>query len=214
MKLRLVRHGETTGNAEGRLQGHADFPLSDNGNQQALALANRMRCEQYVPTHTYSSPLRRTADTARIATAYLDTQIIYWDDLMEYDVGIVSGLTLEEIAIQHPQIDIELELSRQFSGVKESESLAARRRRATRVVDAIIGQHEQKDSVLVVSHGGFIQQVIAVLLGTTRTWGFSVWNTAVFDFSIDMLEWTGSEKTKISTEFFRIERFNDASHLD
>jgi len=173
-----------------------------------------MRCEQYVPTHTYSSPLRRTADTARIATAYLDTQIIYWDDLMEYDVGIVSGLTLEEIAIQHPQIDIELELSRQFSGVKESESLDARRRRATRVVDAIIGQHEQKDSVLVVSHGGFIQQVIAVLLGTTRTWGFSVWNTAVFDFSIDMLEWTGSEKTKISTEFFRIERFNDASHLD
>ena len=214
MKLRLVRQGETTGNAEGRLQGHADFPLSDNGIQQALALANRMRCEQYVPTHTYSSPLRRTADTARIATAYLDTQIIYWDDLMEYDVGIVSGLTLEEIAIQHPQIDIELELSRQFSGVKESESLDARRRRATRVVDAIIGQHEQKDSVLVVSHGGFIQQVIAVLLGTTRTWGFSVWNTAVFDFSIDMLEWTGSEKTKISTEFFRIERFNDASHLD
>ena len=35
--LTLVRHGESTGNAENRLQGQSDYPLSEKGRAQARA---------------------------------------------------------------------------------------------------------------------------------------------------------------------------------
>ena len=41
MRLLFVRHAESTANAEGRYQGHADFPLSDAGRLQARKLAER-----------------------------------------------------------------------------------------------------------------------------------------------------------------------------
>ena len=35
MRLIFVRHAESLANAEGRMQGHADFPLSERGREQA-----------------------------------------------------------------------------------------------------------------------------------------------------------------------------------
>ena len=39
----LVRHGQTTYNAQGRLQGFLDIPLSDNGIAQAKLLAKSLK---------------------------------------------------------------------------------------------------------------------------------------------------------------------------
>ncbi len=213
MRLMLVRHAESTGNAEMRLQGRADFPLSDTGRRQADALRRRLRAEVYQPTHVYSSPLRRTAETAAIAARGWPIPITHWDDLMEHDVGVLSGLTLEEAARKHPDLDLEAELARQFSGVEGAEPLEDRRRRAIRVVDTLLTRHGQGDSLFVVSHGGFIQHVVAVLMAAGRIWGFSTGNTALFDFSIDLDAWR-AEETQLSAALFRIERFNDASHLE
>ena len=54
------------------------------------------------PTHVYSSPLLRTADTARIAARSWDAPIVYHDDLKETDVGVFTGLTLDEAASALP----------------------------------------------------------------------------------------------------------------
>ena len=40
LRLCLVRHGETSWNAEHRLQGHTDIPLNATGRAQAEATAN------------------------------------------------------------------------------------------------------------------------------------------------------------------------------
>jgi broad specificity phosphatase PhoE len=42
LDLWLIRHGQTTWNAEGRIQGHLDAPLSELGVKQVKALANRL----------------------------------------------------------------------------------------------------------------------------------------------------------------------------
>ncbi|MGH3054542.1 MAG: histidine phosphatase family protein, partial [Gaiellaceae bacterium] len=44
--LLLVRHGETDWNAEGRLQGHTDRPLSEYGRRQAQQLGNQLEDEE------------------------------------------------------------------------------------------------------------------------------------------------------------------------
>ena len=214
MKLVFVRHAETTANAEGRLQGHADYELSPAGWDQAAKLHERLEQEGLSPTHAYSSPLKRCAQTADVLSRSWPVDITYWDDLKEYDVGIVSGMTWDEIAVRHPHIDREIEDSRQLAGVEGAEPLADRRARGQRVVDALLGRHADGDVVVVVTHGGILQQILAALMGTDRTWGMSIHNTAVYDFDIDLERWGRDGDGLLSTAFWRINRFNDASHLD
>ncbi len=47
-----MRHGETAWNAEGRIQGHLDSPLNEEGMAQALLLAERLAPEPF--DHFYS----------------------------------------------------------------------------------------------------------------------------------------------------------------
>ncbi len=62
--LLLVRHGETDWNADGRLQGQTDRPLSDFGRRQAQQLADELAGEELEAI--YSSDLSRARETAEI----------------------------------------------------------------------------------------------------------------------------------------------------
>jgi probable phosphoglycerate mutase len=61
-RIILVRHGQSTWNAEGRLQGQADPPLSKLGRREALALRGVLPGLQ--PSRVLSSDLRRARETA------------------------------------------------------------------------------------------------------------------------------------------------------
>jgi probable phosphoglycerate mutase len=61
-ELIVVRHGETIWNADRRMQGQQDSPLSERGRAQALALGIRFMNEPF--DHLYSSDLARAYQTA------------------------------------------------------------------------------------------------------------------------------------------------------
>ena len=214
MRLLFVRHAESTGNTDGRWQGHADYPLSDEGRAQADRLGRRLRAEGLAPTHVYTSPLRRAAQTSEILTRSWPVDAVPWDDLKENDIGAASGLTREEAVRSLPEVDFDREASRQFAGVRGAESLRARRDRGRRVVDTLLDRHANGVVVVLVSHGGILQHVISALLGANRTWGYAVRNTALFDFDVDVDRWRLADETLVNTNVCRINRFNDASHLD
>ncbi len=65
MKLLFIRHAQSVGNQERRMQGHGDFALSKVGEQQAEKLARRL-LKSGPPSHVYSSPLKRAAQTTQI----------------------------------------------------------------------------------------------------------------------------------------------------
>ncbi|HIK56432.1 MAG TPA: histidine phosphatase family protein [Synechococcales cyanobacterium M55_K2018_004] len=69
LKLMFVRHAQSVGNQQKRMQGWGEFPLSDEGRGQAEKLAQRLLAEAWHPTHIYSSPLKRAAQTAEILLA-------------------------------------------------------------------------------------------------------------------------------------------------
>src|SRR5580765_6857553 len=94
--LVLVRHAESTWNAEGRWQGHADPPLSDAGRAQAEALAEDLAGERF--DAVYTSDLARAAQTAEIIARRFGLPAVSDPALREVDVGSWSGLTREEVA--------------------------------------------------------------------------------------------------------------------
>ena len=216
MELRIVRHAESTGNAAGRWQGRDDTQLTDTGREQAAKLGQSFEAEGYRPSHIYASPLSRTLNTARIAASHigLEDAIALWDDLVETDVGIFSGLNWEDIEARYPEIAVEFAETRDMDIVEGAETLAEKRERAGRVIDKLISDHANDDRVLVVSHGGIMQFFFARLVGSNRIWGLSVRNTGVFDFSVDVEKWHLGGHALGNVNVSRINRFNDTKHLE
>ena len=86
-ELWVVRHGESTWNADGRYQGQTDVPLSMVGVLQASSLAERLTSQRFAAV--YSSDLVRAQRTAEIVTERLsgEPQVQTVPGLREIDVG-------------------------------------------------------------------------------------------------------------------------------
>jgi probable phosphoglycerate mutase len=95
--LYLMRHGQTVWNAEGRMQGKLDSPLTDLGIAQAQAQA---RLIAGVEARRFASPQGRAQQTARIVFAGepFETDA----RLAEIDIGDFSGRRYPDLAAQHP----------------------------------------------------------------------------------------------------------------
>lgn len=66
LKLLFIRHAQSIGNQQKRMQGHIEFELSLQGKHQAEKLAQRLLAEAWRPSHVYSSPLKRAVQTTEI----------------------------------------------------------------------------------------------------------------------------------------------------
>ena len=103
----LALHGQTEWNRDGRVQGHLDSPLTEQGRSQAVTAA-RILGEQNPAPGTYEilcSPLGRTRETARIIATELglDTATIRNDErLKEVSLGQWEGQTHAEVEARWP----------------------------------------------------------------------------------------------------------------
>lgn len=98
-RVLLLRHGQSTWNAQGRWQGWADPPLSPAGRAQARAAAVLLaRAGETFPGGVVTSDLSRARQTAVIIGDALGLGPPAVDpDLRERDVGAWSGRTTAEI---------------------------------------------------------------------------------------------------------------------
>src|SRR5206468_2330987 len=140
--LLLVRHGETDWNAEGRLQGHTDRPLSEFGRRQAERLATTLAAEKL--DAIYASDLARARETAEIVGEHLRLPVVLDPDLRERDWGTWEGLTSMQ------RIGVEL----------VGESTEDHSRRMLRALERAAATHPS-GRVLVVTHGGSMRRVQA-----------------------------------------------------
>jgi broad specificity phosphatase PhoE len=89
--LILVRHGESTGNADGLLLGRIDAPLTERGLTQAKAAGPSVAGA----TRLISSPLARARDTAEALGTGLPVEID--DRWIEVDYGEFDGRPLGSV---------------------------------------------------------------------------------------------------------------------
>lgn len=106
LPIYLMRHGETEWNAQGRIQGALDSPLTERGRRQAqiMGLALKRKLNGAIPP-LYCSPLGRARQTLEIvcATAGLDARLCVFDErLRELSWGEWDGMTRSEIEARTP----------------------------------------------------------------------------------------------------------------
>ena len=148
----LVRHGQSTWNAEGRWQGWADPPLSALGEQQARDAVDHLR--DAALTRVVTSDLQRARRTGEIIAKALRLGPVEIEpDLRERDVGKFSGNTgAENMALYPEAFDADGRWVT-IPGGETPEQLLAR------VVPALlrIAHRHADERVLVATHGGVIR---------------------------------------------------------
>lgn len=148
----IVRHGQTAWSLSGQHTGRSDIPLTEQGEKNAQALAQRLQGVTFARVLT--SPLQRARRTCEIAgfgaVAELDA------DLMEWDYGAYEGLTSAQIRTQRP----DWQLFR--DGCPQGETLTELGARADRVVRRA---RSINANVLLFSSSHFLRVLTARWLG-------------------------------------------------
>jgi len=147
LELWLVRHGESTFNAEGRYAGWSDPPLTPAGEAMAQALSPRLSGIHF--DGIWRSDLVRTRETARLA-GFPDVPADA--RLREINFGDLEGKTFLEMGEEWR------ERLRSFADfvAPGGESMADVRRRAEEFLAGLaVGRH------LIFSHGGWIRTIMA-----------------------------------------------------
>lgn len=150
----LVRHGETAWNAEGKLQGHTDIPLSDVGRAQARTLANEL-VDMHVDT-IYASPLSRAVETATIIGEVLSLPINIDVGLKERNSGKLEGLSKSEMRALYPDWNTMTEEERFKDSREGTESGEETSKRVLHTLEEIAKTNDGKH-ILAVTHGGNIR---------------------------------------------------------
>ncbi len=149
-RLLLVRHGQSTWNAESRWQGQADPPLSDLGERQAAAAAEHIASAIAIDV-VWSSDLVRAQRTAEVIAGRLTVVMRVDPRLRERNAGAWTGLTRADIEERYPG---DLQARRSPPGFEQDGPLFDR-------VEAALREVAGTDTaeVLVVTHGGVVRTV-------------------------------------------------------
>lgn len=202
-RLCLIRHGETTWNAERRLQGHTDIPLNAKGELQARQMAQALKNAKITFDVLYTSDLKRAADTADAIVQLFAVKAQVDSTLRERHFGALQGLAISEAPLLRPDIwpaHISRDLDHELEGGESIQQLALR---VQTFLDRIQKQYAGK-TILVVSHGGTLDMIYRIAskqsLSTERV--ASVPNAS--------LNWI----THQQGDGWSVERWGDTRHLD
>jgi broad specificity phosphatase PhoE len=161
-RINTIRHASTTFGDEHRYAGSIDVPLSERGIDEARAARRKLNGITFDAIIT--SPLRRTAETARLFNGN-GTPIVTNDLCVERNFGILQGLTWREAKKIRPKI-LFIEVGGDTHSVNPpgGEPFEEVRARAKKFRNYIFKNYRGR-SVLVVSHGVFLQQFHGLLRG-------------------------------------------------
>ncbi|MFC1925839.1 histidine phosphatase family protein [Chloroflexota bacterium] len=195
----LVRHGRTVYNRDGRIQGHNQNPLDEEGLVQAGSLRNRLTGKIF--SAAFSSDLTRAIETARIILNNRQIALDTSPDLRELDYGLWEGMNLEEIETGYKD-----EMSRFVEGdhdfaPPEGESVTHLLERTGRFVEQVKDQLTE-GNLLVVCHGGSLRGLVVHLLELPAD---RFWSLQVDQASLSIVD--------IYPNRAVLNLFNDTSHL-
>ena len=186
--LCLVRHGETAWNAEGRVQGQLDIPLSPVGFAQARAVAAVLGHERFDAIHC--SDLIRVQQTAQPTAALLRKDLILSRALRERHYGEFQNMTYAEAKERLPQDYARFRARDPDFAFRTGESLKQFNERTLQFFKKLIQSNEGK-ALLVFTHGGVLEVIYrhATGRGLSTPRDFEIPNAALNRIEVDGAEW-------------------------
>jgi probable phosphoglycerate mutase len=152
--LWFVRHGESTWNASGFVQGQASGPkLTVKGRHEAAGVAAQLR--QVRAGAIYTSDLRRARETAAVIGDALGLPLQIDASLRERHFGVAQGSPLSQLDPAHSGFERGQVVDADVRP-PEGESLRELYQRVSAFIDHM-AMDEQENDVVVVTHGGVIR---------------------------------------------------------
>lgn len=158
----LLRHGQTVWNAEKRIQGRGDSPLTATGMQQVQEWAGYLLSREY--TRILCSDLGRVTQTVAILNKVLELPVTFDSRLREQNWGEWEGVALKEVRLRFAR---ELEEQVHAGWHFRAPGGESRYEVNSRIRTALESAHEQfcGEKVLVVCHLGVIKCLLYSIAG-------------------------------------------------
>jgi probable phosphoglycerate mutase len=161
-----IRHGETSWNAEGKLQGALDIPLNDLGRRQAVHAGNVLadlfvrdgRDKSSLPF--VSSPLIRARSTMELVRGELKLppgEYSLDDRLREIGYGVWEGSTLAQMQAADPELFAKRQTAKWTLAPEGGETYADVQARMTDWYGSLQGD------IVAVAHGGTARALMVAL---------------------------------------------------
>ena len=214
LRIIFVRHGLSSFNKEGRIQGRTDLSkLTKEGQLQAEAAGKIISS---IPIDAiYSSPLQRASETTKIIIKQHKNKLeaTYTDDLLEVDLAAWSGLTKDEIKKIYPEklttwdkepkeLSISREDGTKFQPIKELLS------QSEQFLKSLFENHSASNqTILIVAHNAILRCLILKLINEPSK-GFrrlKLDNTSISICNIDFNNWQDRQ--------VQIQCLNNIAHL-
>ncbi len=170
LEIYFIRHGESVGNFENRFRGRHDFPLNENGIEQAYALREELKNESLEVI--YSSPLQRALKTAQIiANKKIPVNIL--EAFTNISLGTWEKKAKSEIKEKFPDLWnlwINNPEKLYFPGM---ESLSEVQSRSFKALRNLIQKHKS-GCIAVVSHRAVFKPLFAVILNISEPYFWKI----------------------------------------
>lgn len=207
MKIYLVRHGETVGNAKNFHQ-TPETPLTQTGINQAKAVAKRLKDRNI--DFIYSSTHLRTQQTSQIISEEIGVPVELWKGLMELRrPKEVIGKSVRDPEVAQIDELITQKFTDRNYRFSDEEIFDDLVKRGREVLDHILTKHRNQ-TVLCVSHGTFIKVLVTCAifgdLLTPELFATFRVKTWAANTGITILEYSKERG-------FRLLSWNDMSHL-
>jgi probable phosphoglycerate mutase len=174
IKIYIARHGETTWNVEGRIQGRSDPGRSLKGHQQSLALLEQLKNQSL--SAIYTSNLQRSILTAQPIAHHFGLPIRQESDLDEIAFGVLEGRNLyqfDEVTKTEWERFKDDRFNYRIPGAENYTDVA---NRIKPFIDKTLRNHEGEE-VLVVGHRVVNRLLIGMLMEYPLEWVLKVEQT-------------------------------------
>ncbi|WP_419841521.1 histidine phosphatase family protein [Candidatus Poriferisodalis sp.] len=195
--LILVRHGRTSANAAGLLQGRIDHELDEVGAQQAEQIAMALANGDHRPEAIVTSPLTRAVQTAAATARQLGLMPSVDERWAELAYGDWDGVAISAVP---PQAWLSWRADPAFAPPR-GESLAELNVRITGACEELAAQASQRN-IAVFTHVSPIKSAVRWALGTDEEIS---WRMHVAQAQITCIGFRNGAPT--------LQTFNDTSHL-
>lgn len=158
-KIIIVRHGQTAHNKNKILQGHLDTSLDEIGVSQAHEAAVMLKNEFFEVV--FSSDLRRSAQTAEIATKHHEIPAILTPLLREKYFGKMQGMSIAKIRANFGLDKFGEQGNYSFAGREEELGIEKEEAIIKRIIEfkKLLTPYQGK-TVILFSHGGLIRHML------------------------------------------------------